>query len=100
MLKIENNKSYYNLKPKYIYSQMENNSVIKLPILNNKNKIPFDTWYDKNKEEIDIMSDDFIDKIFNLKSDRLIVHFNIKKIKEDFIQMLYKTSYNTYKNWV
>ena len=100
MLKIENNKSYYTLKPKYIYSQIENNSVIKLPILNNKNKIPFDKWYDKNKKDIDLISDKFIDDIFELKSDKLIVHFNIKKIKEDFIQMLYKTSYNTFKNWV
>lgn len=100
MLRIENNKSYYTLKPKYIYSQMEQNSIIKSPLLNNNNKIPFDSWYDKNKDNIELISDEFIDGIFELKSEKFIVHINIKKIKEDFIQMLYKTSYNTYKNWV
>jgi len=99
MLRIENNKSYFTIKPKYIYSQIEKNSIIKLPILNNKIKIPYDIWYHKNKEDIDLISDKFINEIFELKSEKFIVHFKIKKIKEEFIQMLYKTSYNTYKDW-
>lgn len=79
---------------------MEKNAIIKLPMLNNKNKIPFEIWYNENKDNIDLISDKFIDEIFELKSDRFIAYFNIKKIKEEFIQTLYKTSYNTYKNWV
>ena len=39
MLRIENNKSYFTIKPEYIYSQNEKNSIIKLPIINNKIKI-------------------------------------------------------------
>lgn len=98
MLKIKDHRSYYTSP----YNEKNTNDNIipfKIPKIHNSNKMSFTQWYDRFKEDIDNITDLFIKSLFELKFHNLIVHFSVKQLRIDFINKLYKTSYNSFKNY-
>jgi len=100
MLKIENNKSYFTLQKKTKNETSITETIFKTPILNKKHLLSFDKWYEKYKDEIDEITNEFVSRTFDIKSDKFIIHFNIKNLKQQFILMLYNTSDNAFKGWI
>lgn len=99
MLNIKRHTSYYtNLDNKK--NNINDITPIKIPKMQlTRNKLSFTIWYDRFKEDIDNIADNFIISMFELKSQNLIVHFSIQQMRIDFINKLYETSHNSFKNY-
>jgi hypothetical protein len=98
MLIIKGHTSYYT---DYDNKKTNNDDIMlfKLPKVHRSNKLSFSTWYNRFKEDIDNIADNFINSIFKLKSENLIVHYSMKQMIIDFINKLYETSHNSFKNY-
>jgi hypothetical protein len=99
-MKIENNNTYYILKNKKSLKIAADHPIIPLPLIHNKDIISFHIWYEKYEDKIEKISEEFITKIFELKSDKYLSHLNIKLLKEHFIKMLHNYSNNSCKQWI
>ncbi len=102
MLKIVGNTSYI------VVNDKENDNIVKkysenipIPKVKNEIKLSFDKWYNKFENEINKLWEDFLYLLTNMNvSNRFICHYNMTQLKNDFIDLLYKSSDTTFKSFV
>lgn len=100
MLKIVGNNSYIVLKETK-QSEYKSNEPCLIPKIHCQYKLSFDKWSEKYETEINQIWDSFINKLTSMTiSDHYICHYNMTQFKHHFIKLLYKTSDNTYKNYI
>jgi hypothetical protein len=102
MLHISNKSSYYTVDT---CEKVASQAVIQPPLppvpnVYNPIIMSFDQWYDAYKKKITEMTSYIIEKLFALSSDKYIANFNTSKIKKELIQLFYKTSYNSHRNFI
>lgn len=93
---IANNKCYLTDKPS---CETVRENPIPLPKQPNLNKISYTKWYELYKNDIDKLVDIFLSQVEEFSSDTYLCQINYTQLENDFINLLYKTSNNSYKTY-
>ncbi len=72
-----------------------------VPKVKNYNKLSFDHWYEKYNFEIEQLWNRYEYLLTTIPIPlKYIHHYNMTNMKKDFLNLLYKSSYNSYKNFI
>jgi len=99
MFKIEGNNNYILINNKNKINNNNNIKIIPKPIIKNNNKYNLYKWQENNQNIINYIINELIKKIKCLGNDMYICHLNELNFKKDLINLIYSTSYNTYRNY-
>lgn len=93
---IANNKCYLTDKPT---TKTVRENPVPIPKLHNNHKLSYDKWYELYKNKIDDIINIFLTHVENFSSDTYICEINYTQLEKDFLNLLYRTSNNSYKSY-
>lgn len=72
-----------------------------IPKISNSDKVPYHVWYERYKDDILIMLEDFQEGLLHkLQSEKYVCHMKTAEIKNQFVKTLYDTSDNSFKHFI
>ncbi len=85
------------------HNECTHSVTIPLPNVPKKTKttiLPYETWLDYYEEDIDLISNLILDKLYSINHPDYEQTVKSKVLKRKISQYLYKCSYNRERNWI